>query len=322
MTHARIRGGRRGNLGIVAGLALALAMSGCASQETRIRLQQPNRPTGQAFLIPDNHALRGAVVIDYISGMSRHSYFFAEANQSAFRPMLQRALDQSGLAARSPLAARYGLQVEFEDLRGSFFGVDFDSRSRATYRIVERRTGRIVFQDRVDAGFKARYVGLVEEDFAAAYWLTMNVAAVGLGSVAGTDAIGQPEAWRRAYQATLWSTLFAPLSLILPSNLIAGNDLFGRANPPRPHMAEGDLSTEGFGSRDGFTRGQQADHQMMRQSIAKFVMAFSDQQGLPLTVILPCDHNVEIENLKVELSWRDIPYRGENCRMERVEIIQ
>lgn len=59
---------------------------------------------------------------------------------------------------------------------------------------------------------------------------------------------------------------------------------------------------------------------MMRQSIARFAIALSDQQGFPLTVILPCGHNTEIGNLKVELSWRGIPYRGEGCRMERVEI--
>ena len=312
---------RKRPMRLLIALTAAVSLIGCASQQTRIRLQQPPQPTARAFQIPFNHPLRGAVVIDYVSGMSQHSYFFAEANQRAFRPMLQRALDRSGMAAATPLAGRYGLQVEFEELRGSFFGVDFDSRSRATYRIVERATGRVLFQEVVDAGFKARFIGLVEEDFAAAYWLTMGVAAAGLAHVSEADALSRPEAWRRAYQATLWSTLFAPLSLVSPSNLVAGNDFFGRSRPPRPHMAHGDLSTEGYGARNGFTRGQQADHQMMRQSIAKFVMALSDQQDIPLTVILPCGHNIEIENIKVELSWRGIPYQGENCRMERVEII-
>lgn len=307
---------------VVGFAALIVGLGGCASQATRIKLQQPPQPTARAFEIPFNHRLKNAVVIDYVSGMSQHSYFFAEANQSAFRPMLQQVLERSGMAARTPLAGRYGLQVEFQDLRGSFFGIDFDSRSRAVYRIVERATGQVVFEDVVDAGFKARYVGLVEEDFAAAYWLTLGVAAVSLGQVVEADALSRPQAWRRAYQASLWSTLFAPLSLALPTNLVAGNDFSGRARPPRPHMAHGDLSTEGYGARNGFTRGQQADHQMMRQSIAKFVMALSDQQNIPLTVILPCDHNIEVENLKVELSWRGIPYQGEDCRMQRVQIIQ
>lgn len=179
---------------VVGFAALIVGLGGCASQATRIKLQQPPQPTARAFEIPFNHRLKNAVVIDYVSGMSQHSYFFAEANQSAFRPMLQQVLERSGMAARTPLAGRYGLQVEFQDLRGSFFGTDFDSRSRAVYRIVERATGQVVFEDVVDAGFKARYVGLVEEDFAAAYWLTLGVAAVGLGQVVEVDALSRPHA--------------------------------------------------------------------------------------------------------------------------------
>lgn len=298
---------------------MLMGTSGCASQATRIAIQRPNMPTGQAFHIPDQHALRGAVTVDYISGMSQYSFWFAEANQNQFRPMLETALDRSGMLARSPSAARYGLQIEFVDLRGSFFGADFDSRSRAIYRIVERRSGRIVSEQTVDAGFMARYVGLTEEDAAAAYWLTMGVAAVGLVNYAG--AADQTMAWRQAYQATLWSTLFTPLNFLNPGNYIAGNDFFGQTKVPRPHVLNGDLSTEGYGSRNGRVRGIQADKQMIRQSIAKFAMGLADEQNIPLTVILPCAYNREVENIKVDLTIRGIPYAGENCQMEKIAII-
>ncbi|WP_426050159.1 hypothetical protein [Brevundimonas sp. SL161] len=297
-----------------------LVLGGCASQSTRIALQRPNLPTGQAFLIPDHNALRGAVVVDYISGMSQHSFFFAEANQRQFRPMLETALERSGMLARTPAAARYGLQIEFIDLRGSFIGVDFDSRSRAIYRIVERRTGRIISEKTVDAGFMLRFIGLVEEDLVVANLVTNTVWAAGLGHVAGAG--GSATAWRQAYQATLWSTLFVPLQLVNPLNFFAGGDFYGDSRVPRPRVLNGDMSTEGYGSRDGFQRGVQADKQMMRQSIAKFFIGLSQEQNIPLTVILPCAYNREVENLKVELSYRGIPYAGENCRMERVEIIQ
>lgn len=300
-------------------LAAILTVSGCASQATRVALQRPNLATGQAFRIPDHHALKGAVVVDYISGMSQYSFWFSEANQNQFRPMLETALDRSGMLAKTPGAARYALQIEFIDLRGSFFGSDFDSRSRAIYRIVERRTGRVVSEQTVDAGFMLRYVGLVEEDAAAAYWLTMGVAAAGLVHYAG--ASDQRTAWRQAYQATLWSTLFVPLEFANPFNYIAGNDFFGQRQVPRPHVLNGDLSTEGYGARNGRVRGVQADKQMMRQSIAKFVMGLSAEQKIPLTVILPCAYNKEIEDIKVELSYRGIPYAGENCNMNKVEII-
>lgn len=304
---------------------MAIAMistgaAGCASQETQIALQRPPIANNQAFRIPYDHALRGSVTIDYISGMSQYSFFFAEANRSQFRPALEQVLDRSGMLARTPAAARYGLQVEFVDLRGSFFGGDFDSRSRAIYRIVERRTGRIVSEQTIDAGFMARYVGLTEEDAAAAYWLTIAVAVGGVAHYVGAD--DQVKAWRQAYQATLWSTLFAPASLIGPQNFIAGGDFFGNTDVPRPHVLNGDLSTEGYGSRDGRTRGIQADRQMIRQSLAKWVMSLSEEQNIPLAVILPCNDNIEIENIKLELTVRGIPYRGETCHMQPVRIIR
>ena len=61
---------------------------------------------------------------------------------------------------------------------------------------------------------------------------------------------------------------------------------------------------------------------MMRQSIAKFVIGLSAEQNIPMTVILPCAYNREIEDIKVALSVRGIPYAGENCRIENIEIIQ
>lgn len=300
--------------------AIVVGTSGCASQATRIALQRPNLPTGQAFLIPEQHPLRGAVVLDYISGMSQHSFFFAEANQRQFRPMLETALDRSGMLAKTPAAARYALQIEFIDLRGSFIGVDFDSRSRAIYRIVERRTGRIVSEQTVDAGFMLKFVGVVEEDLVVANLVTNAVWAAGLAHFVGAN--GSDTAWRQAYQATLWSTLFVPLQFVNPGNFFAKGDFFGDSRVKRPRVLNGDLSTDGYGSRNGFERGVQADKQMMRQSIAKFVIGLSAEQNIPMTVILPCAYNREIEDIKVALSVRGIPYAGENCRIENIEIIQ
>ncbi len=174
-------------------------------------------------------------------------------------------------------------------------------------------------QQTVDAGFMLKYVGLVEEDAAAAYWLTAGVFAAGLANYAG--AADQRTAWRQAYQYTLWSTLFVPLDFINPFNYIAGTDFWGKQQVPRPHVLNGDLSTEGYGARSGRVRGLQADKQMIRQSIAKFVMGLAEEQNIPLTVILPCGYNREVENIKVDLSARGIPYAGENCQMDRVEII-
>ncbi|MFJ6024640.1 hypothetical protein ACIQC9_08600 [Brevundimonas sp. NPDC092305] len=307
-------------LSVVASLAAALVLSGCASQATQVALQRPDRPTGQAFEVPAHHRLRGAVTIDYISGMSEYSYVFAEANRRQFRPMLEDALRRSKLLAKSPVAARYALQIEFVDLEGSFFGTDFDSRSRAIYRIVDRRTGGVISQQEVDAGFMARFVGLTEEDAVAAYFLTTTTARIGLSNYVGAD--DQRAAWRGAYQATLWASLFGLLPVIHPLNYVAQGDTFGNYPARRPHVLNGDLSTEGYGSRSGRERGVQADRQMLRQSIAKFFIGLAEEQAIPMTVILPCGYNAEIEYIKVDLAARGIPYAGENCRMTPMEIIR
>lgn len=115
--------------------------------------------------------------------------------------------------------------------------------------------------------------------------------------------------------------MIAPLQMIEPANYIAGGDFFGRRKTPRPHVLNGDLSTEGYGVRNGSVRGIQADKQMMRQSLAKFVIGLSEQQRIALTVILPCAYNSEVENIKVDLTIRGIPYAGENCRMEPMRVI-
>jgi hypothetical protein len=255
----------------------ALCLAGCASRETMVALQRPPIAGARAFIAPADHPLTGAVTIDYISGMSQHSFFFAEANQNAFRPMLGEALASSGLMAPTPVAARYGLQIEFQDLRGAFVGVDLKSRSRATYRIVERATGRVVFERTVDAAFLARYRGLTEDD---------------------------------AVAATLVGPL-APLGVLWPGNFIAPGNFMGQdANVRARGTLTGDLAAEGVGARGGFARAKQADYQMMRQSIAKFLIGLSEDQAIEMTTIIPCNARDEVRGV---LMAQGAPWRTDNC---------
>lgn len=265
-------------LSLVAVLSVGLAS--CASRQTMIELQRPPLKSGLAFAVPPGHPFYQTVTIDYVSGMSQHSFLFAEANQQQFRPKLARMLEDSGMLAPTPIAARYGLQVAFVDLDGSSIGGTFESRSRAIYRIVERRSGRVAFQTTVDAGFSARFIGLDERD---------AVALV-----------------RPIFQGD-------PFDIINLSNFIApGNFEGGDAEWPAV-AREGDLAVSGYGARSGFVRGQQADFQMMRQSIAKFVLALSDDQHLQMTVVLPCLYNADIEAQKAELAERRIRVVEDDC---------
>lgn len=268
-------------LGLVAVSSLGLAS--CASHQTALALQSPPVANALTFSVPPTHPLAHTVVLDYISGMSQHSFWFAEANQKAFRPQVEKLLVESGMMAPTPVAARYGLQIEFVDLKGSVFGTDFDSRSRAIYRIVDRRTGRVAFSSTVDAGFSARFVGLNEDDAVLAY-----------------SVIGAP---------------LVAASIASPSNYIASPNTFGRNARVRAHAREGDLATQGFGARDGLTRAKQADFQMMKQSLAKFVLALSTQQRIPMTKILPCLDNPDIDREKADLARRGMRWTEDNCEL-------
>lgn len=264
--------------------ALALGLSACASHRTALDLQRPPVPNALIFTVPPGHPLYHTVVIDYISGMSQHSFWFAEANQKAFRPQLQKALDDSGMAAPTAISARYGLQIEFEKLRTSPVGVTLESHSRAIYRIVDRRSGHVIFQRPVEADFRAKFVGLNETD-----------------AVIASTIVGAP----------IDAALF-----VRPDNFIAPGNFFGADAEIRAHALNGDLAKSGYGSRDGYIRAKQADFQMMKQSIAKFVMTLAADQRLPMTQVLPCVNNTDIAREKAEITARGMRWVQEDCGID------
>jgi hypothetical protein len=254
-------------------------------------LQQAPVPNAMVFTVPPGHPLYHTVVIDHISGMSYHSFWFAEPNQNVFRPQLQKMLNDSGMAAPTPISARYGLQVEFTTLRTSPVGITLESRSRAVYRIVDRRTGRAVYQGPIVADFRARMVGLTEDD---------------------------------ALFARL--TGLAPLVVDQFLNIgyyIAPGNLFGTDAEVRAHALKGDLATSGYGSRDGYTRAKQADFQMLKQSMAKFVTALAANQNIPMTQVLPCLSNSDIIQEKARIEAKGMRWVEEDCGPdnERVRVV-
>lgn len=250
--------------------------------------------------------------------MSQHSYWFGKANQSAFRPLLEHALNATGLQApaAAPLAARYALQVEFKELEGSIVGADFRSHSLAVYRIVDRSSNRTVFEREIPASFDAKFPGLNENDAAQAYLLSSGALDSTLGSTAvGGDAAGftgSPSTyWRGVYYASAASVLFGPavvaLDFIRPSNFISYPNFWG-APPRQPILGarKGALSDTGLGARSGRERERQADYMMMAQSLTKFVIALGDAEHVKFTTMVPCVDNVEVERLRNDLMAHNI----------------
>ena len=334
-------------IGLAGALIAGLLLSACATAGEHREMQRPQLPSNQAIGWSRDDRLYQSVAIDYVTGMSRRSYLFGEANQSAFRPLLLRALKRSDLLAPTPVAARYALQIEFSELEGSNVGADFQSHSVATYRIVRRATDEVIYERTVPASFVAEFPMLDERDAEKA-WLRSagplgTVNRIGAGGIIGESVfveylanndtarrrlgIGavteatQPEwntAWRRYYQANVWASLWGPvttgLEFISPTNFIALPNFWGAA-PTEPVLGArlGALSMGGVGARSGRERAKQADFQMMAQSITKFMIDVGDAERVRFTTIVPCLDSREVLDLRAQLSANGVPWVTDNC---------
>jgi hypothetical protein len=289
--------------------------------------QRPRLPENQAVAWSPENRLYGSVVLDYVTGMSQHSYWFGKANQSAFRPLLEHALTATNLGASSttPLAARYGLQIEFKDLEGSVIGTDFQSHSVAVYRIVDRSSNRTVFEREITASFDSKFPGLNEHDAATAYLLSKGtIQGTVADALIGTDAAGlfnSPSTyWRGVYYSSAAHALFGPAvvgaAFVWPFNYVASPNFWG--TPPRQSVLgarQGALSESGIGARNGGERERQADYMMMAQSLTKFVIALGDSEHVHFTTLIPCVENEEVDRLKNDLMEHGLRWETDNCML-------
>lgn len=329
--------------------AVSLTTSGCMTLGENRAAQMGPLPQDRAIAWSPANRLYQSVTVDYVSGMDQHSYLFGKANQAAFRPMLEHVLAQTGMLAPTPLAARYGLRVEFKDLQGNAVGTDFAARSVATYRLVNRLTGETVFEREVPAQFTALFPGMNEHD-AERVVQRLPESAGFLGLAAGAYAATQfkyvehkhytediggfaysfsekdtyklaPDAhadFIKVYQASIAYALFnevsAGLDAFMPWNFVAFANYPG--SPPREPVLgapRGVLSEGGIGARSGTEREKQADYMMMGQSLTKFVIGLSDAEHVRFITRLPCINNVEILAIKEDLQAHGMLWETDEC---------
>jgi hypothetical protein len=317
---------------ILAITSTAVLLSGCMTLDQDREVQRPELPRNNALAWTSENRLYRSVVLDYVTGMSQHSYLFGKANQSSFRPLLDHALEATdlGAPANAPAAGRYALQIEFKELEGSAVGTDFKSRSVAVYRIVDRSSNATVYQQEVSAAFDSKFPGLNEDDAATAAELSGNSLALTLSATAGY-AIGEhfrsdingwgvtyPNYWKNFYYANAAAALFGPAvvtaNFVLPTNYIALPNFNGDApSDSVPGARRGELSEEGMGARSGFDRARQADFMMMRQSLTKFVIGLGDAEHVQITTIMPCLDNDEVRRIETDLTIHGRRWRTDDC---------
>lgn len=324
------------------------------SQSDVVAVQRPDLPDTRLIAWTPNDRLYRSVTIDFVTGMSQRSYLFSKPNQMMFRPMLANALDRAGLLARSPTEARYALQISFDALHANSVGVDFAGKSSATYNLVSRLTGDVVYSGSIDANFLVKYPELNEGDFALAYDISEplftkalsihTAAAVSEGVIVElinnnddlTDFFDGPIAeasqatWDDYNQAFIWTEgaalLLGPLEVLRrqldPSNYIA---FASDRNRPKRNVIgdrEGYLSEGGFGARDGKERALQASERMLGQSITKFLIDLGNSEHVRYKVILPCTMNSEVQAMKRSLLNAGFSYRTEPCTSDRFDAFE
>jgi hypothetical protein len=318
-------------------------------QWEHVAQQRPNLPMTESLAWTPNDRLYHSVTVDFVEGMSQRSYLFSKPNQAVYKPMLEAALERSGLLARTPAEARYALQVSFVELDANGIGLDFAGQSRAVYKIVNRRTGEVVFNTSVEARFLAIHPRLNEADFALAFDISkpgVVAAADAYATYALTEGLlvelinnndnlteffdgpideATQATWTDVQQAYVWTTglslLAGPLVVLLdqldPTNYLAfasGNEMDDRE---LRGARQGYLSEQGFSSRDGGERARQASTKMLGQSITKFVMDLGRSEGVRFHVLLPCTANKEVEDLKHEIMLQGHGFRTEGCTERR-----
>ncbi|MAK61528.1 MAG: hypothetical protein CMK09_11150 [Ponticaulis sp.] len=330
---------------------VAQAMPFVMNQDDTIAAQRPALPNTKLIAWTPQDRLYRSVTIDFVEGMSQRSYIFNKPNQQLFRPMLTGALDRAGLLARSHAEARYALQIHFSEIKANSFGTDFAGRSHATYRIVSRLTGEVVYEGDVGANFLVKYPELNERDLAKAYDISEPLlsAAVGLHADAAltegllVELINNNEEltqffdgkieeasqkdWDYYNRSFFWlegvSAVLGPLEIIReqldPSNYFA---LASDRNKPKSWVygdRHGYLDEQGFGARDGKERALQASERMLGQSITRFLMDLNAAEGAGFKVILPCTMNDEVREMKIRLMASGFGYRSEPCSPERFD---
>jgi len=150
--------------GLAVSMLAMLAAAGCASSGDVRALQAPAPlPHGVIrFEVGDQY--RDAVALEWIGGVSRRSYIFAEPNQRMFRPVLEDALQNAGLRAGTDARARYGLRVEVTEADGPGIGADFNAHFAATYVLIDRQHGDEVWRRDIRTPGAGHFLRLTEGD--------------------------------------------------------------------------------------------------------------------------------------------------------------
>jgi hypothetical protein len=263
-------------------LVAALGAGGCASRDTLRALQTP-APAPRGVIRADNESpYRDAIALEWIGGMSRWSYVFAEPNQRIVRPIIEDALSDSGLAAGTNVRARYGLRVEAAEARGPNVGVDFGSELAATYVLVDRSTGEELWRREIRTPGTTYFLSFNESDWQTAWFVDPILAVYDVAN---------------------------------PMNYLpfASNSAADRARREGLHSDQ----TRAMAERSGPERAAHANYAAVRTNVSAFLVAFAADHHIAMAPVLPCWGSPQEEARKQEILASGGSFVSDDCRVRR-----
>jgi hypothetical protein len=300
---------------------MAMSTPGFLNEADAIERQRPVLPVTHYLKWHTEDRLHHGIELDYISGMSQRDYLFEEPNQGMFRPMVQGALRQSQLESKTAAGARYALQIEFTEIDTAFFWRNFAGKTKATYRIVDRRTEAVVYESEIKSNFVADFTGLNEDDASFAYDVS-SPGVIGATQVFGAFTLaegglvelwnnnrklrdffgGSPvqeasqAVWNDAYQGYVWTTGLSAISgpfLVLLDQLKPTNYISLQLEPSYDRelytsVREGNMAERGLGERSARKRAQQLNSHILAQSLTRFLHELSVAENVSLTQLVAC----------------------------------
>lgn len=271
----------------------AVAASGCASRDTLRALQAPQEAPRGAVYFENGNEYRDAIVVDWIGGVSQWSYVFAEPNQRVMRPIVQRALDESGLAAGTNVRARYGLRIDVAEANGPEVGAEYDSQLVATYILVDRADGREIWRREIATPGVGHFLLFNEDDWQTAWFIDPIMAAYSVGNPLNYFGFASNSAADNATRREL------AVEREARQRVVGGSH-------DRSMM-------ERFGPR----RAARANHAAVRTNVSAFLVAFAADNEVDLVPILPCWGTPEQEAQKREIMASGGRFRTDACNVRR-----
>ncbi len=274
---------------LLAGTSLLAA---CASRDEVAALRQPPMPPLAVAKASPARPYYRNVTVQAVEGAPEFRWFdggdiiTTRPTRAEVAGGLNRHLLRAEMLAPSRLDAEYMLYTTFEDLRGPnvWWGTDKLATARVTFRLVRWRTGQLVREKTVEAGYRVHWTGATPEIARSAlggallgvglgYYVNQNhVVSIADAPIAGViggleaASIGGPDRWGPGF-ATAFSAAaatgaaagrFTDLEAMLAGGVIgAAGAAAGPVPVPRQTAADSAIPTTFNGTvrRAAATRG-------------------------------------------------------------------